>query len=227
MAYNFFIDDVQLPVAPSSLETKIRNKNTTMTLINEGEVNMLKKAGLTELSFDLLLPNSKYPFAIYPDGFQPATFYLEKLEKLKVDNKSFQFIVSRLKPSGDLLFDTNIKVSLEEYSIKENADQGFDVVVTILLKQYREYGTKVIEIKKPSASAAAASAKPVAKTTKPRPTTNAPPPPKSHKVVKGDTLWALCKKYYGKATKAMTDELAAKNGINNPNLIFPGQVIKF
>ncbi|MEH7392392.1 LysM peptidoglycan-binding domain-containing protein [Bacillus sp. JJ1474] len=223
MAYNFFVDDVQLPVAPSSLETKIRNKNTTITLINEGEVNMLKKAGLTELSFNLLLPNSKYPFAVYPDGFQPASFYLDKLEKLKVDNNPFQFIVSRLKPSGDLLFDTNLKVSLEEYTIKENADYGFDVVVAIQLKQYREYGTKVIEIKKPKAS----NTKPVAKKTNPRSTTNAPPPPKSHKVVKGDTLWALCKKYYGKATKAMTDELAAKNGIKNPDLIFPGQVIKF
>ncbi|MBY0122149.1 LysM peptidoglycan-binding domain-containing protein [Bacillus sp. S/N-304-OC-R1] len=224
MAYNFFIDSVQLPVAPSSLDTKIRNKNTTITLINEGEVNLLKKAGLTELSFDLLLPNSKYPFAVYPDGFQPATYYLDKLEKLKIDNKPFQFIVSRLKPSGDLLFDTNMKVSLEEYTIKENADYGFDVVVSIQLKQYRDYGTKVIEVKKPSASAAA-NVKPIAKTTQPRATTSAPPPPQSHKVVKGDTLWALCKSYLGDGSKY--PEIAKKNNIKNPNLIYPGQVIKF
>lgn len=221
MAYNFFLDDMQAPVAPSSLETKIRNKNTTITLINEGEINLLKKAGLTELSFDLLLPNSKYPFAVYPDGFQPATYYLDKLEKLKVDNKPFQFIVSRLKPSGDLLFDTNMKVSLEEYSIKESADQGFDIVVAIKLKQYREYGTKVIEIKKPTAT----NTKPIAKTTKPRPATNAPSPPKSHKVVRGDTLWALCKRYLGDGSKY--PEIAKKNNIKNPNLIYPGQVIKF
>lgn len=221
MAYSFFLDGVQLPIAPSSLDTKIKNKNATITLINEGEVNLLKKAGLTELSFDLLLPNAKYPFAVYSDGFQPASYYLEKLEKLKVDMKPFQFIVSRLKPSGDLLFDTNMKVSLEDYVIKEDADNGFDVIVTVSLKQFRDFGTKVIQIKKP----ATPGAKPVATTTKSRAVSKAIP--KSHKVVKGDTLWALCKKYYGKVTKAMTDELAAKNGIKNPNLILPGQVIKF
>lgn len=220
MAYSFFIDGIQLPVAPSSLEMKINNKNKTIDLINEGEVNLLKKAGLTDVSFELLLPNVKYPFAVYPDGFQPATFYLEKLEKLKLSEKPFQFIVTRMKPNGDMLFDTNIRVSLEDYSINEDAENGFDITVPINLKQYREYGTKVIQVKKSTTS----NAKPVATSVKNRPTTKTPP--KSHKVVKGDTLWAICKKYYGTVTRAMTDELAAKNGIKNPNLIYPNQVIK-
>ncbi|MFJ8064912.1 LysM peptidoglycan-binding domain-containing protein [Psychrobacillus sp. NPDC096426] len=223
MAYSFFLDGVQYPVAPSSLDTKINNQNKTITLINEGEVNLLKKAGLTDISFDLLLPNSQYPFAVYPEGFQPASYYLEQLEKLKVDKKTFQFIVSRLKPSGDLLFDTNLTVSLEDYVIKESADDGFDIIVPVSLKQFRPFGTKVIEIKKNTA-AQSTSAKPVATVKNSRPATKEIP--KSHKVVKGDTLWAICKKNYGKATKAMTDELAAKNGIKNPNLIYPGDVIK-
>lgn len=219
MAYSFFIDGIQLPVAPSSLEMKINNQNKTITLINEGEVNLLKQAGLTDISLEVLLPNVKYPFAIYPDGFQPATFYLEKLEKLKISKKPFQFIVTRLKPSGDLLFDTNIKVSLEDYSIEEDAENGFDITVPITLKQYREYGTKVIQVKK----ATSAKAKPVATAVKKRATTKTPP--KSHKVVKGDTLWAICKKYLGDGSKY--PEIAKKNNIKNPNLIFPGQVIKF
>lgn len=220
MAYSFFLDGVQFPIAPSSMETKINNNNSTITLINESEVNILKKAGLTDISFDLLLPNSKYPFAEYPDGFQPATYYLEKLESLKLSNKPFQFIISRMKPNGDLLFDTNMKVSLEDYPIQEDAENGFDIVVSLNLKQYREYGTKVLELKKPKT----AGGKKVAKTTKPRASSKTTP--KSHKVVRGDTLWAICKKYYGKVSRAMTDELAVKNGIKNPNLIYPGQVIK-
>lgn len=220
MAYSFFLDGVQAPIAPSSMESQINNNNSTITLINESEVNKLKKAGLTDISFDLLLPNVRYPFAVYPDGFQPATYYLDKLESLKVSQKPFQFIVSRMKPNGDLLFDTNMKVSLEDYLIQEDAENGFDIVVTINLKQYREYGTKVLELKKPKK----AGGKTVAKTTKPRASSKTTP--KSHKVVRGDTLWAICKKYYGKVSRAMTDELAAKNGIKNPDLIFPRQVIK-
>ncbi|MEK3993716.1 LysM domain-containing protein [Psychrobacillus sp. FSL K6-2365] len=220
MAYSFFLDGVQFPIAPSSMETQINNNNKTITLINESEVNILKKPGLTDISFELLLPNSKYPFAVYPDGFQPATYYLEKLENLKLSKKPFQFIVSRMKPNGDLLFDTNLKVSLEDYPIQEDAENGFDIVVSLNLKQYREYGTKVLELKKPKV----AGSKSIAKTTKPRASNKTTP--KTHKVVSRDTLWAICKKYYGKVTKTMTDELAAKNGIKNPDLIYPGQVIK-
>lgn len=220
MSYSLFLDGVQFPIAPSSMETKIKNNNKTTTLINESEVNILKKPGLTDIPFELLLPNSKYPFAVYPDGFQPATYYLDILESLKVSNKPFQFIFSRMKPNGDLLFDTNMKVSLEDYSIDEDAENGFDIVVSLNLKQYREYGTKVLELKKSKVS----GGKPITKTTKPRASSKVVP--KSHKVIRGDTLWAISKKYYGKVTKAMTDELAAKNGIKNPDLIYPGDVIK-
>lgn len=218
MAYSFFIDKVQFPVAPSKFSTKIKNQNTTITLINEGEVNLLKQAGLTELSFELLLPNTKYPFAVYPDGFKPATYYLEILKSLKVDKKPFQFLMTRMKPDGNLFSDTKMTVSLEEYEIKDDHAYGFDMVVQVQLKQYLEYGTKVIEIIKTNANG-----KSVAKTTKSRPANKEAP--KSHKVVKGDTLWAICKRYLGDPTKY--PEIAKKNNIKNPNLIYPGQIIKF
>ena len=75
------------PIALEQIQLKINNKNKTLTLINEGEINILKKAGLTEISFDLLLPNVKYPFAVYPSGFQTADHYLGcdtfRIEKIR------------------------------------------------------------------------------------------------------------------------------------------------
>ncbi|WP_102274102.1 LysM peptidoglycan-binding domain-containing protein [Cytobacillus massiliigabonensis] len=218
--YGVYMDDVQLPVAPSKLSTKIRNKNKTITLINEGEVNMLKTAGLTELSFDVLLPNVKYPFAVYPNGYQPATFFLEKFEKFKTDKQPFQFIVTRSKPNGDLLFDTNLKVTLEEYEIIEDAEEGFDITVRIELKQYRDYGTKKLVIK--TNTSGSQTTKKVT-TTKTRPTSKTPP--KTYTVKSGDSLWAICKKVLGDGSKV--DEIAKLNGIKNPNMINIGQVIKF
>lgn len=146
MAYTLYLSDIQLPIPPSSIETKINNKNETITLINDGEVSILKNAGLTEFTFDILLPQVQYPFASYPNGFKRASYYLEHLEKLKLNKKPFQFIISRVTPNGKLLFDTNFKVSLEEYTIKEEAENGFDIVVSISLKQYREYSTKEVKI---------------------------------------------------------------------------------
>ena len=166
MAYQFFMDKMLCPVAPSKLELKINGLNKTMTLINEGEINVLKKAGLTDVSFDLLLPNVKYPFATYKSGFKNAKYFLDKLESLKTEKKAFQFIVTRTFPNGKMLFDTNMKVSLEDYTIKENSGEGFDVVVSIKLKQYKDYGTKTCNI-------TFASTKPkISNTSKPRATSN-------------------------------------------------------
>ncbi len=146
MAYLFYLDKVLLPIAPSKLQLKIKNQNKTLQLINEGEVSVLKKAGLTQVDFDALIPNVQYPFATYNSGFQRAKTYLDKLEALKVSKKPFQFIVSRETPNGTPLFNTNMTVSLEDYTVKEDAKQGLDVVVTIKLKQYKDYGTKTCTV---------------------------------------------------------------------------------
>lgn len=216
--YNFFLDGVQFPVAPKELILKINNKNETLTLINDGEVNLLKKAGLTEIEFEILLPNVKYPFAVYPNGYQPASYYLNKLEQLKVNQKPFAFIVNRMKPNGRLLFDTNILVSLEDYEIQEDADNGFDVIVPIRLKQYRPWGTKILKMQ----SAPQTQVKSV-KVEKQR-DTSTKSIPKTYTVKRGDTLWAIAKKELGDGSKYT--ELAKLNNIKNPNLIYPGQVLK-
>lgn len=61
--YQFCMDGVLLPVTPSSLTIKVANQNKTVTLINEGEINILKLPGLSKISFSALLPNQRYPFA--------------------------------------------------------------------------------------------------------------------------------------------------------------------
>ncbi|MGK4115767.1 LysM peptidoglycan-binding domain-containing protein [Lysinibacillus capsici] len=224
--YNFFVDGVQFPVAPAELSTKINGRNETIVLMNEGEVNIIKKTGLTDIEFEVLLPNVKYPFSVYPNGFQPATFYLEKLEKLKVDTKPFQFIINRMMPNGNLLFDTNMTVSIEEYEILESAENGFDVNVRIKLKQYKAYGNKKINLKAATkAGNSTSTAKTATKATveQKRPTTGKTTP-KIHTVKEGETLWAIAKKYLGDGSKYT--ELAKINNISNPNVIKAGQVIK-
>ena len=237
MAYFFYMDKMLCPVAPSELELQIKGQNKTLTLINEGEINILKKAGLTEISFDMLLPNVKYPFATYKSGFQNAKFFLDELERMKMDNEPFQFIVTRTFPNGKMLFDTNMKVSLEDYTIREDREQGFDVVVSVKLKQYKDFGTKTCKI-------TFASTKPKASTKTKRPASKNSPAPKkntkskskskTHKVKSGDCLWNIAKKYYGdgsqwkkiyNANKSVIEKAAKKHGFkssSNGHWIFPG-----
>lgn len=213
MAYTLYLASTQMPVAPSKLQLKIKNQNKTVTLINESEVNIIKSAGLTEITFDLLLPDRRYPFAQYPDGFKRAGYYLEKIEKLKTDEKPFQFIVTRLRPSGELIFDTNMKVSLEDYTIKEDAKEGNDVVATVKLKQYRDYGTKTVRLEGQNAVV-----------YQPRPT-GSPPQAKTYVVKRGDCLWNIAKRHLGQGSRYMEIYNLNRDKIKNPNLIYPGQVL--
>ncbi len=224
--YNFLIDNVQFPIAPAELSTKINGRNETIVLMNEGEVNIIKRTGLTDIEFEVLLPNVKYPFAVYPNGFQPATFYLQKLKELMQGEKPFPFIVNRMLPNGNLLFDTDMIVSLENYEISESAEEGFDVNVKIELKQYQDYGNKKVTLKtstKPKNGVGTTKTASKAVVEQKRPTTGKVTP-KTHTVKQGETLWAIAKKYLGDGSKCT--ELAKINNISNPNMIKAGQVIK-
>jgi len=220
MAYYFYLGEMLCPIAPSKLQLNVENNNKTVTLINEGEINILKQAGLTEISFDLLFPNVKYPFAKYKSGFVKADYFLSQLEKLKTSKKPFQFIVTRTMPDGKMLFDTNMKVSLESYDVKEDTSQGFDVLVSAKLKQYKEYGTKTCKI-------TFANSKPKAAVQVKRETSKSPAPAanKTYTVKKGDCLWNIAKKFYGNGAKYTKIYTANKSKIKNPNLIYPGQVL--
>lgn len=146
--YSVFLDGWRFPVTPSKLDVKIKGKNKTLTLVNDGEINFLKTPGLTEIdNFEAVFPTlASYPFAVYTNGFKGPEHFLAKLELLMISKKPAQFIVSRVSPSGKLLFSTNMKVSVEEYTIKESASDGLDVTVSIKLKQYKDFATKTINI---------------------------------------------------------------------------------
>ena len=210
-----------LPVAPSKLEIKINNANKTLALINEGEINILKKPGLTDIEFTCGIPQVRYPYAVYKEGFRGADYFLDYFESLKNSRKPFQFIVCRVLPSDRKLFNTNIKVTLEDYKLTEDAGDGFDVTVKVKLKQWRDYGTKTVNITM-AASKPRAAAEPQREST----TSPAPAQAASYTVVKGDCLWNIAKKFYGNGSKYTVIYYANKGVIGgNPNLIYPEQVL--
>lgn len=215
--YSFFIDGMELPIAPQKLTVKIKGNNKTLTLINEGDINFLRAPELTEITFDAVLPMlGQYSFA---NGYRRPDSYLNKLESLMTDKEPFRFLVSRVAPSGRLLYDTNMKVSLENYTVTEDATKGPDVTVSITLKQYISYSTKTVTVVKPKPEK-----KPVVQQKKKRETSSAPKV-KTYTVKSGDCLWNIAKKYYGNGAQYTKIYNANKGKIKNPNLIYPGQVL--
>ncbi|MEF2641442.1 MAG: LysM peptidoglycan-binding domain-containing protein [Clostridia bacterium] len=221
MAYYFYLGNVLLPIPPKKLELKISNQNKTYDLMNYSEINVLKSPGLTSIEFDILLPNVKYPFATYKNNFQNAKYFLGILENLKVNKSAFQFIVIRKFPNGTGIFDTNIKVSLEDYTITDSTDEGFDTTVKIKLKQYREYSTKTVKVTikqyKPPVVTRTVTTNNTAAASKPS--------GQNYTVRSGDCLWNIAKKFYGNGSQYTKIYNANRDKIKNPNLIYPNQVL--
>lgn len=223
MAYEMYFGKTLMPVMPEKLEFKMEGNNTTVVMMNQGEVNWLRSPKLTDISFDLLLPNHEYPFAQYLDGFKPANEYLELFEKYLTNKKPFQFIVTRTLPDGSPLWDTDMTVSLESYTPDEEADEGQDVKVSIELKLYRHFGTKKVKIKKKKIKGKTKKVKKKQKKT--RKTTKNTSKKKIYTVKKGDCLWNIAKKYYGDGAKYKLIYNANKGKIKNPNKIYVGEKI--
>jgi nucleoid-associated protein YgaU len=137
MAYKCYIGTEEMPITPANLDVKIKGANKTVTLLNQGEVNFLRTPGLTQISVPFVLPT------LTGKG---AAYYLAMFEKLKSEKQTTIFMLTRTTPDGRLLFDTNFKVSIEDYSIQEDATKGLDVTVSVEMKQWRDYGTKVITV---------------------------------------------------------------------------------
>lgn len=219
MAYKMYLDGVLMPITPSKVKVKINNQNETLTLINGEEINILKAAGLSDVSFDLLLPQVPYPFT--NGGAQPADYYLSLLERLKTAKEPFQWILNREKPNGSRLFYTNLTVGMEDYQITDDAEEGFDITVTVSLKQYRHYGTKTVTIQ----PAPTPATKPTATVEPPKRETSQAPKQSTYTVKSGDCLWNIAKKYLGDGSRYNEIYNLNKDKIKNPNLIYPNQVL--
>ncbi len=144
--YYLFIAGTPFPVPPEKIELSIKGKNETVTLIDEGEVNLIKKPGLTEVSLDLLLPAVQYDFAFYEAGvFRTPDYYTELLEFLMTSGSYFYFELYRYAYDGSKeLSHIQMPVTLEEYTETEEAEKGQDITIKCKFKYYRAYGTKVL-----------------------------------------------------------------------------------
>jgi len=225
MAYYFYLGNVLLPVPPKKVDLKINNKNKTYDLINNKQINVLKDPGLTDIEFEVLLPNSKYPWATYVSIFRSARYYLDILERLKINKNPFQFIIVRKFPNNKDIYTTNIKVSVEDYMITDTTEEGFDNKVKLKLRQYREYSTKTIKI---SVKNKKTTVKKKKRTVTTNNTSKIPVKPKgqNYTVKRGDCLWTIAKKFYGDGSKYKVIYNANKKVIGgNPNLIYPNQVL--
>ena len=153
-----FIGPALLPIPPSKIEITKPGGNETVRLINQGEINVRHSPGLATYSFDVILPSSQsYPFQIYSlAGMEASAFttYFDLLQKRKIP---FPFItvswgaglagnIASLATGALSLTYGNSLCTIEDQVVTRDAENGMDYVVSLTLKQYKEYGTKWVKV---------------------------------------------------------------------------------
>ena len=206
---------IRLPVIPSEFERVIEAGYDTNAIIGLGDVAVLTSNGLAQLSLSSFFPNNEYSFNEYsniPKPYDMVRYFKEWKNKGTVVRVIF---------TGT---DINQEMYITNFAYGEKDGTG-DVYYTMDLLEYRPIIVPTITENNSNNTQ---------NTNRPTDTNNknnASNQQKTHKVKKGDCLWDIAQKYYGKgslypkikeANKSKYPSLAKSNVIyTNMELIIP------
>ncbi len=183
-------------VLPPEYETTSESGNTQVIINALGEISLLGKRKLKNISFSSFFPEEKYYFCEYT-SFPTPSESVEIIEGMK-NNGVMQLIMTGTP--------VNMDCTIESFVWGEN-DCTKDINFTIEFKEYRKVVVKTV-------SAAPAEPQRAAKEVKST----------TYTVVKGDNLSKIAKNLTGSSGNWKTIYEQNKGVIGgNPNLIYPGQ----
>lgn len=193
----------QLPVKPSDYEVTVQSNNTVVNVTQLGDINLIGKTGLREVSLSSFFPAQEYNFS-NNSAFRTPLAYVEQLEEWRNSGEPIRVIIT------DVL---NMECTIESFAYGER-DATRDIYYTLRLKEYKK-------IKAKPATVSVTAVKPSSRATKTAKSSSG----KTHTVKSGDTLCKIAKQYYGDGSQWSKIYNANKDKIKNPNLIYVGQVL--
>ena len=169
----------KFPVLPSSFDLDNSSIIETSNIVNLGQVAMYGGNALKTISISSFFPSKEYQFCTYY-GFPQPYECVKMIEEWRAAGKQIRLIITSTP--------INMPVLIESFEWGERAGTR-DVEFTLTLKEYKPITIKTTP---PTTTKPEPTPRPVDK-----PTTNTQ---KTHKVKKGDCLWDIAKKYYGKGS---------------------------
>ena len=174
-------DKIRFPVVPSSIGVNRSNNIDTQAVIKLGEVPIFNGTSLKTIEFTSFFPNQEYNFCDYT-GFMKPYEFSEKIQKWMYEGKPLRVIVTDSP--------TNMQCLIQQFDTVEQ-DGTRDLYFTLNLLEYRP-----IEVSNLNNSSSSSSSDNLTRPSE-EITNNTQ---KTHKVVKGDCLWDIAQKYYGKGS---------------------------
>ena len=200
LVFSFLCDgeELRLPVPPLPYSWGVGQSARELTVNGRGTVYLPGDGAAYSAPLEFMLPARRYPFCA-PGAVADPDHYLARLTAWIQGKKIVRYVVP-----GRI----NARVVLEELTYEERDGTG-DVYCKLYLKESPALEAVTSE-------AASGSGRPAMETAAAAQT---------YTVVSGDCLSVICRRFYGSGTAQYYNALAAYNGIRNPHLIFPGQVL--
>ena len=197
---------VRIPVLPSEYTVTSEQSNTSVTVCNLGEVNLIGKRKLKQISFSSFFPYRRDESYCEGRPGKPKEM-VKKIETMQQAGKV------KLTITGT---DINLYVTIESFEWGENDGTG-DITYTLTLKEYRHVSIPSSTLVKEAPAA------PVAETAvRDQP---APAATQTYTVKSGDCLSSIARKLTGSASwQAIYEQNKSVIG-SNPNQIKAGQVL--
>lgn len=209
-AYDLYIGDLRVPIAPGGIESERGNRNEIIDLLNGEEYNVTKKPSLKEWEFEILLPHEKIPAATY--FIEPQQF-IEKLEEYRDNEEKIKFVI--IRHTEGLRTSTIDTATVEEIIESENRDNGRDFKYQIRIKEYNPLKTEKLKVAEGAAGTLEAKTETIAESTEKKET--------SYTIQENDTAAIIAQKIYKDTSKA---EVIAFNLGTPPNQLKAGAKIE-
>ena len=213
ITYNSNKKRLQIPMLPEKIEISYPDKNDTVYVYGVGEVTVKKHPGAFVMKWSSFFPAEKCQGSISnPKKPKECVDFMKKVMEIEKPAKIVYTGGScRLSSQCTIKFDTS----------EEGGDLG-TVYYSITITEYMKVSTRKLKIKKEKGKG-----KKKAKVKKTSNRTSSSSKAGKYVVKKGDCLWNIAKKFYGKGAKYTVIYNANKKVIgSNPNRIYPGQVLK-
>lgn len=204
-------DKIRFPVVPSSIGVNRSNNIDIESVIKLGEVPIFNGTSLKTIEITSFFPNQEYSFCNYT-GFMKPYEFSEKIQKWMYEGKPLRVIVTDSP--------TNMRCLIQQFDTVEQ-DGTRDLYFTLNLLEYKEIQVPKLNTNNENNSQ---------NTTRPsdKNTSSSNTQQKTHKVVKGDSLWAIAQKYYGKGSlypKIKNANSSKYPKLKKSNVIYVGWVL--